>query len=366
MFHFLGVLLLFAVSSFSAFGIATIDPAFIPVPSRPFGSVGSLRQIVQPDGKVIIWGANIAASGLAKGPIARLNIDGSVDTSFTYCGCQGLLSVVSVALQSDGKLLISGTSEGWLAQVSRANSDGSPDNSYSRVFNGSAPPNGSGSAVIWALLSDNKALVEHLDSFQGYASRNLYRLNTDGGIDPNFTSFNVGGGRLVQTYLTALAVDPDGKIYYGQTTYSGGSPTASIGRKSSDGTADTWEVPSITNGSSTFQTSINGLSVQSDGSLLISGSFDTVNGVSRQKIVRLLSAGNVDLGFSAPSYFSVGDVRSLSTGNVFIAAATGLANPNRLYRLNSDGTLDGSFVMDPAIDGVSNKFAARQFEPARI
>ncbi|MBK7933942.1 MAG: VCBS repeat-containing protein [Acidobacteria bacterium] len=354
-FAVLAFALLFSGSS--VFAAATVDPAFNPVTSRPIEGGSAMGQALQPDGKMLIWGAYLAVNGLAKGQVARLNSDGSVDTSFSYCTCQGLSSIESVAVQNDGKILLSGRNDANRGQVTRINSDGSHDSSYWQVFAGAVPPVGGGSAIIWAVLPDNKTLVERFESQQGFSSRSLYRLNTDGSIDSTFTTYAIGAGQLIQTYLNSLAVAPDGKIYLGRTTYSGPSSSATLSRINANGTADSWEVPSLTMGGSPSQTSISSLSVQSDGNLLVSGNFDTVNGVPRIKLVRLLPAGNVDMGFSGPSFFSVGTIRPLSNGKILIGASSGLGNPGRIFRLNSDGSQDGTFVMDPTITGVNNKFA---------
>src|SRR5688500_13922238 len=70
-----------------------------------------LATAVQPDGKVIIGGSFSTVKGLVRRGIARLNADGSSDSTFnpgTGVGTGGNAYVTALALQSDGKVLIGG------------------------------------------------------------------------------------------------------------------------------------------------------------------------------------------------------------------------------------------------------------------
>src|SRR5580765_1196818 len=59
--------------------------------------------VVQPDGKVIIGGEFTTVKGLVRPGLARLNVDGSGDSSFNPAISVG--GVSSIALQSDGKVI---------------------------------------------------------------------------------------------------------------------------------------------------------------------------------------------------------------------------------------------------------------------
>ena len=111
-----------------------VDAAFQPVPSSipvPPPNGPSKGQILQPDGKVIVWIGNLAIDGIAKGHIARLNQNGTLDNSFNYCSCH-LNSVSNIVSQADGKLLVSGIGLElpFRAKVIRLNPDGSLDLTY--------------------------------------------------------------------------------------------------------------------------------------------------------------------------------------------------------------------------------------------
>ena len=72
--------------------------------------------VVQGDGKILIAGAFITVGGETRNSVARLNIGGTLDTTFADPNADG--SVDSVAVQGDGKILIGGnfTSVGGVAR----------------------------------------------------------------------------------------------------------------------------------------------------------------------------------------------------------------------------------------------------------
>src|SRR5262245_53843382 len=82
-----------------------VDFSFDPGPSIN----ASVRDVaIQPDGRVLIGGDFQSVSGVARGHVARLNADGSLDTTFLkeLSGANG--PVNSLAAQTDGRVLIGG------------------------------------------------------------------------------------------------------------------------------------------------------------------------------------------------------------------------------------------------------------------
>jgi Domain of unknown function (DUF5122) beta-propeller len=67
--------------------------------------------------------------------VARLNSDGSVDTSFTFCGC-GFGSVSSVAIETNGEMLVAGSTSANRAKVVRIFDSGAIDTNYATPFDG--------------------------------------------------------------------------------------------------------------------------------------------------------------------------------------------------------------------------------------
>src|SRR6185369_14420460 len=84
----------------------TLDSSFLVPGSGVNGDVGSLA--LQADGKTVIGGVFTSVNGTTRNGIARLNSDGTLDTSFLAAGSGTNSSVLAIAVQSDGKIVIGG------------------------------------------------------------------------------------------------------------------------------------------------------------------------------------------------------------------------------------------------------------------
>ncbi len=143
----------------------------------------------------------------------------------------------------------------------------------------------------------------------------------------------------------ATAVQSDGKVLIGGsfTTVNGVSRTY-VARLNTDGSVDAGFVPATLNGN------VYALVVQPDGKIVIGGAFTTAGGLSRSKIARLTSAGAVDATFN-PGSGANWDVYTLalqSSDNSILAGGSfttvnGVAH-NYLVRLNSSGTVDNTYT----------------------
>ena len=91
----------------------TLDTSFLATGAGASHTVWSIA--VQSNGKVLIGGYFTTYNGTARGSIARLNSDGSLDTGFLATGAGADGVVLSVVVQSDGKVLIGG----WLHHLQR-------------------------------------------------------------------------------------------------------------------------------------------------------------------------------------------------------------------------------------------------------
>ena len=333
-----------------------VDPAFNAVPALPLSSQsGGLfqEQAIQAGGKILIWGGALAVDGVAKGKLARLNTDGSLDPTFAYCQC-GLDIFLNAAPLPDGKILVAGSSNGQ-AKVVRLNSDGSHDPTF--VF-GLAPVAYSYSeARIAAVRGDGKFYVRHDSFFQGFSGQSLYRFNADGSPDAAFTSILIGSGSPNYSFLSAIELLPGGGFFIAINTSGVFGTLAGVRKYTEDGAQDqVWDAPAFPNGFPS-QNSVTGLSAAADGSLLIAGWFTAVNGTPKKNLVRLMPAGNVDLGFTAPDTFRGTGVKRLADGKILFSAEDGLAFPIRMGRLNSDGSLDSTYTMDASVTGIANPWS---------
>ena len=175
------------------------------------GAVGHVSSIaVQSDGKVVIGSDAFTAV-----KIVRLNADGSLDSSFNPgTGPNG--SVSSVASQADGKVLVGGyfTAVNGVnrTNIARLNANGSLDSS----FNPGTQANGTVRSI--ALQPDGKVLIGgDFTNVNGTNRNHITRLNADGGLD---LSFNPGTGTEGtdadnRGSVRSIALQSDGKVLIG-------------------------------------------------------------------------------------------------------------------------------------------------------
>jgi uncharacterized delta-60 repeat protein len=259
---------------------------------------------VQSNGKVLIGGYFTTYNGTARGSIARLNSDGSLDTGFLATGAGADGDVLSVVLQSDGKVLIggwfttyNGTSRG---HVARLNSDGSLDTGFLATGAGA---NSYVNSV--AVQSDGKVLIGgEFTTYNGTSRGYVARLNADGSLDTGFLATGAGAN----SYVNSVAVQSDGKVLIGGdfTTYNGTS-RGNVARLNSDGSLDTGFLAT----GAGADNAVYSVAVQSDGKVLIGGNFTTYNGTSQGCVARLNSDGSLDTGFPATGAGADGDVLSV-------------------------------------------------------
>jgi uncharacterized delta-60 repeat protein len=262
------------------------------------GGVGEI--VLQPDDKILVGGAFSAYNGVFAGRIARLNPDGSRDTSFvTGSGFNG--SPRSIALQGDGKILACGLFTEYNGQpasrIVRLNEDGSRDTSFNI---GSGFNNNTFSI---ALQPDGGILVVgRFTQYNGQPVGRIARLNGDGSLD---TSFNIGSG--FNDVVLSLALQSNGKILVGgDFSQYNGQPAGQIARLNEDGSRDTSFVTS-----SGFNGSINAIALQPDGGILVVGRFTQYNGQPVGRIARLNGNGSLDTSFYTGSGFN-GSVQSIA------------------------------------------------------
>ena len=119
---------------------ASVDPTFNPIPSNELPGDINFKQIVQPDGKVLVYNApSMFVNGELKSGMFRLNADGSTDTTFAYNN-EGGVGIASLLLAPDGKIILGGSASPNHAKIIRLNPNGSLDSSFAVFVAASGPP----------------------------------------------------------------------------------------------------------------------------------------------------------------------------------------------------------------------------------
>jgi uncharacterized delta-60 repeat protein len=351
---------LIAILSFlAAFGsiadaAGDLDSSFV----SPSLSVAT-KTVIQPNGKVIAVGRFAASASLPSGGVMRFNADGSVDPSFVGApGTSGL--VMCVALQADGMIIIGGgfTSVHGVARngIARLNADGTLDSSYP-VGSGPNKPYGLTDEFRWihamALQPDGKLLVGgDFTNWSGVPRLGLARVNTDGSLDttlPSLASAIKGYGADV---VRAVAVQPSAtaphfKILIGGKIEGrwGGGFHFGIMRFHADGTRDT----SFVNVNGTHKAASNDIGLVShilpmpSGKIAIGGEFSKYDGITANNIAMLNTNGSKDSSFAARQSILF-DMDIQSDGKLLVAGSGG---PKRL---NTNGSTDSAFSV-PAVGG---------------
>jgi uncharacterized delta-60 repeat protein len=294
--------------------------------------------IIQSDGKIIIGGNFTSFNGTNRNRIARLNSDGSIDLTFNP-GTGADFSVNALSLQSDGKILIGGVFTTYNGasrnNIARLNTDGSLDFSFN-------PGTGSDNVInSIALQSNGKIIIAgNFSVYNGTARNNIARINSDGTLDP---TLNIGTG--TNNTIFSTGIQSDGKvILVGDFTSYNSTTRNRIVRINTDGTIDlTFNVG--TGADNAIFTSV----IQSDGKILIGGNFTTYNGTSKLRITRLNSDGTLDGLFNAGAGWSVRTTFIQSDGKIIIGGdftSFGGTSRNRLVRLNTNGSLDLLFNLE--------------------
>lgn len=312
------------------------------------------QSIVQPDGKILICGAFSAIqvaptfASYTRSGFARLNANGTLDVDFGNGSGADVVPINTMALQPDGKVLIAGnfTSIHGVSRtrIARLNSDGSLDTTFNP---GTGPDN---QVVSIALQPDGKILIGgYFSNVQGTSRSFLARLNADGSLDTSFAAvpFVIDGNSW---RVEALAIQPDNKILAGGSFYFSGSPfKAGIVRLNTNGTVDSSFNPGAgahLNGNPNSLRSVLSISLQRDGNIIIGGAFTGYNNTNRNYIARISSTGVLDTTFNPSADNTVygtlvqADGKILVGGNFTTISATAL---NRFARLNSSGALDTAF-----------------------
>ena len=189
----------------------TTDPSFLVGSGPGSGSVNSIA--LQPDGKILVGGSFSNFGGVPITRIVRLHSNGTVDTTFNPGGGPNNRPL-AIAVQPDGKILIGGqfTSIDGVprARIARLNSNGSLDTTF----------NPGAGAVGWtspevnsiSLQADGRLVISgRFGTYDGVNRGNIARVNPDGSLDASFVPTGNGTNGLV----LSSQFQPDGTLIVG-------------------------------------------------------------------------------------------------------------------------------------------------------
>jgi uncharacterized delta-60 repeat protein len=290
-------------------------------------------------------------------------IGGMVTTSFGTASAQS----TSVALQSDGKIVVAGTTYdgNYSFTVARYNTNGTFDTSFDgdgTLITGFGDVRGIATSIV--IQTDGKIVVagRFADSFS--VDFGLVRYNGDGSLD---TTFGIDG--LVRTSfgtsqcrIESMALQSDGKIVvagYMDTNNGTNNYDFALARYNTDGSLD-----SSFDGDGRLTTDFGtttdvaySVAVQSNGKIIAAG-FTSDGSNEDIALVRYNGDGTLDTSFDGDGKrttdFGMPMDRAKSvtvdaTGRIVVAGYSSDDSNNAdfaLVRYNNDGSLDTSFDGD--------------------
>ncbi len=321
--------------------------ALEPNISTGFSVNGAVHSFaVQGDGKIVIVGDFTQVNSVSKNRFARLNSDWTLDTAFAT-GTGANSSIYSVALQSDNKVIISGyfsSIHGISTEyIARLNADGALDAS----FNPGLGPDSY--ARVITLQSDGKIVIGgNFGSYNGMSQEYLARLSQDGSLDLAFRT-------TPNSSIYDIKILGNGKIIIaGDFSTINGITKSGVALLNTDGTLD--ESYNTGRGSS----GVRAIAIQSDGKTVIAGYFTTFSGINRNRVARLNADGSVDTTFD-PGNGPNGTVNSLSIDqNGWVVIGGDFTSVQDTYcfrigRLNPTGTIDTTFKTGLGANGSVEK-----------
>lgn len=237
----------------------TFKPDYSALRFGPPGSVESFTSmLVQPDGKLVVAGLSRDGAAPFSGQrgfgLLRLNGDGSMDPSFngtgrvTTVGFAGgdLWEFGGLTLQSDGKMVIAGSTSSGLFILARYLPSGALDTSLGGTGKISTPlVDAKTLPKNIAAQNDGKLIITGLASPSGSVGAATYffiaRLTVAGALDPEFNGTGIAAtAEPLAAFVPAdVGLDPQGRILIaGHHQRSGETADLAVLRVKPDGSLD--------------------------------------------------------------------------------------------------------------------------------
>ena len=289
------------------------------------------------DGTKIYIGGDFTAIGST--PIkyvARLNLDGTIDSTFTPYNFTFISRVFTLAEMPNGQLMIGGfisqIGSPTRSHIARLNPDGSLDETFTAYT--------SDQINTLKILPDGSVLIGGLfTQANGVTARSIAKLTSTGSLDPTFTP------PTLNFAIQSIETQTDGKILIGglfTNLVIGGNTYNYLARLNPNGTGDsTFAIPNIP---ISFGTTVNAIHIQTDNRIVVGGAFSFPGGTdSGTSLQRLLPTGEVDNYFRPANGTNnvVFDIDSTPDGCLYLGGRftrAGNATANRSAILTTTST----------------------------
>jgi len=329
-----------------------LDTAFTLSGGSGFDSGVSSMEVSLVDGTIIVGGFFTSYNGFPTQYIAKLNPDGTLDTGFTTNLGGGFdNSVDAVAISySDNTVVVGGQftsySGGSLGYIAKIGLDGILQTGF--TFNSGSGFDFSVTSIVVNWVDDSILVGGQFTTYSGVTYNQIIRLNSDGTIDPTFSGITTGFNGMV----TAVAIDTNDNSIVVGGYFSGynGSQAPSIVRLTPDGSYDS-TFSGITLGG--FDSGIDALVIDPlDASVIVGGQFTQYNGFPSPYIAKLLSDGNRDTGFTTNIGYGFDNVVTSiiwdsSSANVIVGGQFTSFNTyvsNRIVKVKNTGLFDSTLI----------------------
>lgn len=316
---------------------------------RPGANNNVLASTIDPNTENAILGGEFTGyNGIVRNHLVRVLANGQIDSSFMASpnvGANGFVSAVYVypSGPNAGKIIAGGGFTSFNGQlrprIVRLNVDGSVDSSFN-------PGGGANNSVRKIIVdaSGKIVVVGGFTTFNGESRKGIARLNDDGTLD---STFNPQLG--VDGVIYDVVEQADGTYVIGGEFVSyNGTPRNRIARLNSQGGLDLTFDPGLG-----FDNTVYDLLIEPSGEILAVGAFTSFRLTPFNRIVRMTSSGGIDttfkVGFGPANGFNdiVYQVRRDGAGEYYVGGLFTSFNQtprNKLARLNSDGTVDTGFM----------------------
>lgn len=234
--------------------------------------------------------------------IARLNLDGTLDSTFTSPTFSRIPRILKIEELPNGQIMIAGIINefGGLTRyhIARLNNDGSLDTTFAHIPDSDVND--------FAILGDGSIILAGLfTQVDGAPRSRIAKLLPDGSLDPSFSP------PVLSNQLLSIAVQADGKILIGGDFLNlnvGGKNYNYLARLMPNGSVDT-TFPDTDNPTGT----VRAVHIQADGRIVVGGT----------GVRRLLPSGESDPFFQRSTSGTVYALDSTPDGCLYIGSFSG-------------------------------------------